>query len=78
VAIAATAVALVGGVARGDARPAVPRVYTVQAGDTVWGIARRIAGPQADPRPVVERIVADNGIDPAALQPGQTLELPAP
>ena len=47
----------------------------VAPGDTLWGIAVRIAGPAADPRPVVEALAAANHTS-GTLTPGQVLELP--
>jgi hypothetical protein len=50
--------------------------YTVQPGDTLWVIARRIA-PNDDPRAVVDRLIAENHIT-GSLQVGQSIDLPAP
>lgn len=50
-----------------------PVPYVVQPGDTWWTIAERIA-PDADPRPLVDRLVESNG---ATLQPGQLVLLPS-
>lgn len=50
--------------------------YTVQPGDTLWSIARRIA-PSQDPRPVVDELIADNHLR-GSLQAGQAIDLPAP
>jgi nucleoid-associated protein YgaU len=47
----------------------------VQQGDTVWSIARSVAGEE-DVRAVVDRIQELNDLDEAALQPGQVLRLP--
>ncbi|MFN2543681.1 MAG: LysM peptidoglycan-binding domain-containing protein [Actinomycetota bacterium] len=55
------------------ARPA--RVYVVQPGDTLWSIAVHVAGPGADPRPVVDELADSNGIS-GPIVPGQRLELP--
>jgi LysM repeat protein len=49
---------------------------TVQPGETLWGVAQRIA-PDADPRQVVRMIREVNGLDSSALQVGQQLLLPA-
>ena len=51
------------------------RVYVVQPGDTFWSIARRL-DPRADPRPLVDRLVAAHG-NPV-LHVGERLPLPAP
>jgi hypothetical protein len=50
-------------------------VIVVQPGDTLWSIARRL-DPEADPRPLVDRLVALNGV--VAVAPGQRLVLPGP
>jgi nucleoid-associated protein YgaU len=47
----------------------------VHEGDTLWGIARSVAGDQ-DVRAVVEEIQQVHGPDDAALVPGQVLRLP--
>jgi hypothetical protein len=58
--------------------PAGPtRAYTVASGDTYWSIARDLAGPQADPRPVVDHLRALNDVDPGSLTVGSTLVIPA-
>lgn len=48
---------------------------TVQAGDTLWSIASRIA-PNSDPRDVVDELVRLNGLTSGAIQIGQQLALP--
>jgi len=55
-------------------RPAVsvPAAVTVRSGDTLWGIATRIA-PGSDPRAVVADLQRLNGMNDAALVPGQVL-----
>jgi hypothetical protein len=50
------------------------RTIVVRPGDTLWAIAERI-DPGADPRPVVDELVALNGS--SQLQPGETLRAPA-
>ena len=47
--------------------------YVVRRGDTLWGIAERLAG-KSDPRPLVAKLEAQAGGD--ALQPGEVLHLP--
>lgn len=54
----------------------VTYVATVEAGDTMWDLAARLAMPEDDIRDVVRLIKAQNGItDAAALRPGQTLRV---
>lgn len=49
------------------------RVHVVRAGETLWGIARRLQ-PEGDVRPLVARLAARNGgVD---LRPGKRLVLP--
>ena len=48
----------------------------MQAGDTLWGIAARHYGTQADLRRVVFDIRQSNGLQGATVQPGETLRLP--
>lgn len=48
---------------------------TVQPGETLWGLAERLA-PGQDPRPVVDQIRRVNDLDSAELQAGQQLLLP--
>lgn len=60
--------------------PAVERVagdrHLVRSGDTLWELARRAVGPDADPRPMVEALRRANGLDSPALRPGTTLVIP--
>ena len=53
------------------------RAYVVRAGETLWLIAVRVGGPTADPRPLVDQIVADNHLA-GPIFPGQTLLIPVP
>jgi nucleoid-associated protein YgaU len=81
--VAATAVVLLGHAARGGAVPegrhegAPVHRYVVRHGDTLWEIARRIVGPEGDPRPVIESIERANGLGGALIVSGQVLLLPA-
>jgi LysM repeat protein len=50
--------------------------YQVRSGDTLWGIAARHYGSQADLRRVVFDIRQSNGLQGATVQPGETLRLP--
>lgn len=58
------------------AQRATTYTYTVKPGDTLWGIARRIA-PGRDPRPVIDKLIDENHLT-GTLKAGQSLDLPAP
>jgi hypothetical protein len=47
----------------------------VQPGQTLWTVAMR-ADPQADPRQVVQRIIAANALRDGSIQAGQRLLVP--
>ncbi|HTG46669.1 MAG TPA: LysM peptidoglycan-binding domain-containing protein [Actinomycetota bacterium] len=49
--------------------------YVVRPGDTLWGIASRVA-PGTDPRVVVDRLASVNGLGGRDLVPGQVLRVP--
>ncbi len=49
------------------------QVYEVQAGDTFWAIARSL-DPDGDPRPIVDRLVAEHG--GPVLVVGEQIRLP--
>ncbi len=54
----------------------VTYVAEVEAGDTVWDLAARLATPEDDIRDVARMIRKQNGIrDARDLQPGQTLRV---
>ena len=57
--------------------PVVRVVHVVGPGETVWGIARSLVGPEGDPRPVVDAMVRVNHLGRDMVQPGQRLVLPA-
>jgi hypothetical protein len=65
----ATAAATSSATASGDTT-----AITVEAGDTLWSIARR-AQPTGDVRPLVDQLLASYGSN--ALQPGQQIAIPA-
>jgi nucleoid-associated protein YgaU len=65
---------LIGG-GGGDLRLAGGSSVVVQPGDTLWSIASAVA-EGADVRGVVDEIQELNGLDGAALRPGQVLVLP--
>ncbi|WP_035166527.1 LysM peptidoglycan-binding domain-containing protein [Caloramator sp. ALD01] len=48
--------------------------YVVQAGDTLWKIAKQYR-PNEDPRKVIYEIRKHNGITPI-IYPGQVIEIP--
>jgi nucleoid-associated protein YgaU len=50
-----------------------PRTYTVQKGDTIYGIARKIFGSDARAKDI---IAANPGIDPDHIKVGQVINLP--
>jgi Tfp pilus assembly protein FimV len=54
--------------------PTTSHTIVVRPGDTLWGIAQRLA-PNEDPRPIVDQIAAVYGHRP--LVPGETLRLPS-
>ena len=83
--VVATAVAsglgfLAGHATAGAERPSRPGpvgVYVVHPGDTLWGVATRVAGPGVDPRPIVDALIAANHVTGGVIAPGQPLRLPA-
>ncbi len=54
----------------------VTRTVVVQAGDSLWGIARTV-DPQRDPRAVIAEIEELNNLDAAPVVAGQALLVPA-
>src|SRR5436190_20043942 len=54
---------------------AAVRTYVVRPGDTLWAIARRLVGPSADARPVVDELARARGLT-GALEVGTRLVLP--
>ena len=63
------------GGADGGLQLAGSSTVVVQAGDTLWSIARAVA-PEEDPRLVVDAIVDLNGLHGVDLLPGAELQLP--
>jgi len=51
--------------------------HVVQPGETLWGIAREVAGPGEDVRDVVMELVELNGLPSAGLMAGQSIVVPA-
>jgi len=66
---------LLGSGGEGDLRLAGVDKVVVQPGDTLWSIATSLNG-DGDVRAVVDEILQLNGLNSAALVPGQTLLLP--
>jgi nucleoid-associated protein YgaU len=66
---------LLSGGGEGDLRLAGVESVVVQPGDTLWSIATSLDG-DGDVRAVVDEIQELNGLNGAALVPGQTLLLP--
>jgi hypothetical protein len=62
--------------ASGDVSGSSFEYVTVQAGETLWGLAEEIA-PAADPRDVIADIVNLNQLSSAEVQPGQKLAVPS-
>ncbi len=56
--------------------PIVTTEYVVDAGDTVWDIARASAPQGTDPREAVVVIQELNGLDGGIIHPGQVLLIP--
>ena len=80
--VLAAAAALIGGAAYAwqisepPDKDMVTYVAEVEAGDTVWDLAARLATPEDDVRDVARMIREQNGIrDARDLQPGQTLRV---
>lgn len=56
--------------------PVTFETVKVAEGDTLWSIAQDVA-PDADPRDVIDDILAFNVLSTSAITPGQTLSIPA-
>ena len=77
-AVLAGSVVIGGGWASADEpREAQPvATYTVAAGETLWGIAARIATPADDIRTIVDDLVRLNSLPNAGLHAGQQILVP--
>jgi len=64
-------------VSAGQAHPRPAVVYHVQAGDTLWTIASKLA-PSKDPREIIDALLKANHLGSPTIQPGQTLRFAAP
>jgi hypothetical protein len=79
-ALAAVAISALAGSAWAGGHPdsARDRVvrYTVRPGDTLWTIARQVAEPGADLRPLVHGLVQSNGLTGSVILPGESILVP--
>jgi LysM repeat protein len=66
-----------GGRASAGPAPAASRVVVVHRGDTVWGIARNVVGPSADPRPMVQELIDANHLQGGIITLGERLVVPS-
>jgi nucleoid-associated protein YgaU len=53
-----------------------PRTHVVQAGETLWDLAKTHA-PSEDPRRFIFEVQRMNDLEGALIQPGATLRLPS-
>jgi Tfp pilus assembly protein FimV len=61
--------------AAGQHKPTAHHAVTVQAGDTLWSVAARVA-PHADPRDIVAEISTLNKLSTTVVEPGEQLLVP--
>lgn len=66
-----------GGAATGSHEGGSVPIVMVQPGESLWAVAERVA-PGADPRDVIDAIVAFNHLGSADVMAGQQLGIPAP
>lgn len=69
--------AAAGAFVNGSSAPArIPYRYTMNAGNTIYEVASRIATPQDNINELTWQILRDNGIeDPGAVQPGRVITI---
>ncbi len=68
---------LLASVGAAESPPPPTRAYVVQSGDTLWGIARAVAEPGEDLRPVVATISDLNHLGGDGILAGQALLVPS-
>jgi len=66
-----------GGAATGSLEGGSVQIVMVQPGESLWAIAERVA-PNADPRDVIDAIIAFNHLGSADVMAGQQIGIPAP
>jgi LysM repeat protein len=67
---------LLASVGAAESPPPPTHAYVVQTGDTLWSIARTVAEPGQDLRPVVATISELNRLHGDGILPGQALVVP--
>ena len=75
-AAAFTVFLLIGGAAEAEGPPEVGVEYVVTAGDSLWDIATRHAGPEIDVRNLISDIKDLSGLKTSTIYPGQILRIP--
>jgi len=66
-----------GGAATGSLESGTVPVVVVEPGESLWSVAERVA-PGADPRDVIDAVIAFNHLSSADVMAGQQLGIPAP
>lgn len=67
---------LIGGAADAEGPPLPTVEYVVVEGDTLWGIASGVTGPDEDVRNVISDIREASGLRTSVIHPGQILLIP--
>ncbi len=65
-----------GALATGSSAHTTFEYVTVQSGQSLWGIAEKVA-PSADPRDVIADIISLNQLQSAVVTPGQRIAIPS-